>query len=138
MYEFYYNIFYEDYHYNKKYILERMYEDGLLSDYDFDKTDENGEPVFESCNKDEEELAELYANNEADQENYLDWLKGMGYSDSELVDHLGSVLQLDSLIEDLRELYGRGNELAKYDSYEHEIGEVNGEEYFAYKIDDYS
>ena len=138
MYDFYYNTFYDDYQYEKEYILERMYEDGILSDDDFDEVDEDGEPIFESCNKDEDELAELYANNEADKEDYLDWLKGMGYSGIELTEHLGNALNLDSLIEDLKEMYGRGNELARYDGYEHEIGEVNGEEYFAYKIDDYS
>ena len=136
MYNFYYDIFYDKYDNNKEYYLETMYDEDVLSDEDFDEVDEDGYPIFDSCNRDKDELAELYADNEADKENYLDWLRGFGYSGRDLTDHLGSTLQLSSLIEDLKELYGRGNELARYDGIEHEIGEVNGEEYYAYKVSD--
>ena len=136
MYNFYYNRFYDDYDDDKEYLLKIMYDDGVLSDEDFDEKDEDGSPIFDSCNKDEDELADLYASNEADKEDYLDWLSGMGYSGEGLIDQLQDILDFDLLISDLKESYGRGNELARYDGVEHEIGEIDGEDYFAYKVDE--
>lgn len=135
MYNFYYDTFYEDYDNDREYFLERMYDEGVLSDEDFDEIDEDGNPIFDSCNKDEDELATIYANDRADDMDYIDFLKYLGYYGDSLNDQLQDVLDLDSLISDLKDNYGRGTELSQYDGVEIKLGEIYGEDYFAYRID---
>ena len=135
MFDFYEDDFREQYADDSEYIIEQMYDENLLDDNDFDELDEYDEPIFSSCNKDEDELATIYANDRANDMDYIDFLKYLGYYGDSLNAQLDDVLDLDSLISDLKDSCGRGTELASYDGIEHEIGEIDGDDYFAYRID---
>lgn len=134
MFDFYEDDFYEQYADDSEYIIEQMYDENLLRDNDFDEFDEYDQPIFSSCNKDEDELATIYANDRKDDMDYIDFLNYLGYYGDSLNSQLQDILDIDLLIYDLREEYGRGTELARYDGEEHEIGEIDGDDYFAYRI----
>ena len=136
MFDFYEDDFYEQYADDSEYIIEQMYDENLLRDSDFDEFDEYDQPIFSSCNKDEDELATIYANDRKDDMDYIDFLNYLGYYGDSLNAQLQDILDIDLLIYDLKDSYGRGTELAQYDNVEIELGEIDGEDYFAYKISD--
>lgn len=136
MFDFFEDDFYERYADDSEYIIERMYDENLLSDDDFNEFDEYDQPIFSSCNKDEDELATIYANDRKDNMDYIDFLEYLGYYGDSLNSQLQDILDFDWLISDLKDSYGRGHELSEYDNVEIELGEIDGEDYFAYKVDD--
>lgn len=115
-------------------LVEECYSRGLIDDSDF-ATDEDGEPKYDECLVDEDDLVERY----------VDWYEEDNYDWVQLyLDELGSenfdyavknnpsIIDIDALCEYIVDNDGVGNSLAGYDGNEWEV-EYDGTTYYVYR-----
>lgn len=116
-------------------LVEECYENGLIDDEDFE-TDEDGDPDYEQCTRDEDELKEMLAN-------YMTENSGYSYASAWYMDNFGeedfnefvernNAIDVDELAEYVVRSDGVANSLARYDGNENEF-DLNGSTYWIYR-----
>lgn len=114
-------------------LVQECYDDDLISDDDFERGP-NGEPDYENCIYDEDELADkLTEYLDSQYINSVDWVVGeFGWKElSSIVKEHPDCIDFDKVVEQLKDTDGRGGALAAWDGVENE---QNG--YYIYKQDE--
>ncbi len=113
-------------------LVEECYNNNLISDEDFE-TGEDGEPDHEQCTVDEWDLQDRYKTWYIDNEDAVEWYKD-NFGDESFRDVVKehNLLDIDTIIEQIKLNDGRGGALASYDGVENET-EYNGEWYYIYR-----
>lgn len=116
-------------------LVEECYENGLIDDEDFE-TDEDGDPDYEQCTRDEDDLKEMLAN-------YMTENSGYSYASAWYLDNFGeesfndfvernNAIDIDELAEYVVRSDGVAHSLARYDGNENEF-DLNGSTYWIYR-----
>lgn len=102
-------------------LVEECYENGLIDDDDFEK-DEDGEPNYEECTKDEDDLIELLVDY-LREDDAVEWYRdSFGDEDLSKVVVEKNLVDFDEVIDEVKSWDGRGC-LATYDGVENEEGD---------------
>lgn len=110
-------------------LVQECYDAGLIDDDDFE-VDENGDPDFSECNKDSDELTELYVEWRSRDEDCLERFRNeLGDEEIDIAVKENNLLDSAKIIEAVKESDGRGPMLSPYDGNENENGD-----YFIYRI----
>lgn len=114
-------------------LVEECYERGLIDNDDFEE-DEDGDADHEQCKKDNDDLIELMVEDmNNDYDDPVEWYKDtFGEESLSEVAIEKNLVDLDTVIEELKSLDGRGNTLSSYDGSENEE-KVNGEWFYIYR-----
>ena len=123
-------------------IAEELYNDGVLTDDDFYWDDEedkgNTEPDFSQCKLESYELEEKYIDNKVknyDEYSYFEDLFGDKIETLHFYLRY-NVLDIDSMVKNfVSNQYDYGQWLSSYDNEQLDLGENNGIEYYAYRIE---
>ena len=116
-------------------LVEECYENGLIDDEDFE-IDEDGDPDYEQCTRDEDDLKEMLAN-------YMTENSGYSYASAWYLDNFGeqdfnefvernNAIDIDELAEYVVRSDGVAHSLARYDGNENEF-DLNGSTYWIYR-----
>ena len=110
-------------------LVQECYDNDLITDDDFEKGPD-GEPDYENCIYDTDELADKLTDYMDFDYNPADWIiNHFGKEElSTLVKQNPNSIDLEMVIEELKDVDGRGNALARWDGVENE---QNG--YYIYK-----
>lgn len=102
-------------------LVEECYENGLIDDDDFEK-DEDGEPNYEECTKDEDDLIDMLVDYMRE-EDAVQWYRDtFGDDDFKKVVTDNNLVDFDEVIDEVKSWDGRGC-LAGYDGVENEEGD---------------
>lgn len=113
-------------------LVQECYDRNLIDDSDFEE-DEDGEPIYDQCLKDENELIDLLADdmNEGDA---VEWYRdNFGEKQLSQAAVKYNLIDEDEVVKRVKMWDGRGPQLASYDGEESEEV-VNGETYFIYRV----
>lgn len=103
-------------------LVEECYERDLIEDDDFEQ-DEDGDPDFEKCLVDEDDLINRMMEDMAE-DDPVEWFRD-NFGESELSDAVKdhNLIDLDEVIDELQKWDGRGPTLAGWDGNENEEGD---------------
>lgn len=113
-------------------LISELYSEDIISDDDFE-TDEDGEPLFDECLLDQDELVAKYVEDRFENEDdYIDYFR-FNFGDDLFMKVIkeNNLLDTDKIADEIESWDGRGPSLSYYDGVEHELG--NG--YYAYRVD---
>lgn len=111
-------------------LVEECYDENLISDDDFAVSEEDGEPNYEECLIDEDELVDRYTDYLCSRESSVDYLRGI-YGDRDLADIVirENAIDMDVVVDECISMDGLAHFIARYDGDEIDLG--NG--YYAYR-----
>ena len=112
-------------------LVEECYDNDLIGDEDFE-VGEDGEPDYEQCTVDEYDLQDKFKTWYVEQEDAVDWFRN-NFGEEQFRDVVKehNLLDVDTIIDELKSTDGRGGALASYDGNENEV-DYNGETYYIY------
>ena len=102
-------------------LVEECYENGLIDDDDFEK-DEDGEPNYEECTKDEDDLIDMLVDYMREDDAIRWYRDTFGDDDFKKVVIDNNLVDFDEVIDEVKSWDGRGC-LATYDGNENEEGD---------------
>lgn len=114
-------------------LVQECYDEGLIDDSDFEE-DEDGEPNYEECLIDTDELTERYVENHMNSiTNFVqEFIFQFGTDEFNDVVKRYNLIDFNELAEDIVDIDGPANSLARYDGNENEI-DLNDITYYLYR-----
>ena len=114
-------------------LVQECYEEDLIDDDDFE-IGEDGEPNFEECKLDTDELVERYVDYHMSgiTDFIQEFIWNVGKDEFNSVIKKYGLVDFDELAADIVEIDGPANSLARYDGNENEV-ELDGNTYYLYR-----
>jgi hypothetical protein len=114
-------------------LVQECYDEGLIDDSDFEK-DEDGEPNYEECLIDTDELTERYVEDHMNSitDFVQEFIYNFGTDEFNDVVKQYNLIDFNELAEDIVDIDGPANSLARYDGDENEI-DLNDITYYLYR-----
>jgi len=114
-------------------LVQECYDEGLIDDSDFEE-DEDGEPNYEECLIDTDELTERYVENHMNSitDFVQEFIFQFGTDEFNDVVKRYNLIDFNELAEDIVDIDGPANSLARYDGNENEI-DLNDITYYLYR-----
>lgn len=114
-------------------LVQECYDEGLIGDSDFEE-DEDGEPNYEECLIDTDELTERYVENHMNSitDFVQEFIFNFGTDEFNDVVKQYNLIDFDELAEDIVDIDGPANSLSRYDGNENEI-DLNDITYYLYR-----